>query len=367
MTPLDLSPSPAGEAAIRDSDLKERLAAAPRNTFYAVLVRDLVNQQQRRDAERARKAGLTVLERRRESLRDRLQSQPLSDSDRHYIHSVLALCALPYRRPTDGTRDFIREYGKSSLVVQSGYLKDPVTGKMTAQGLPYGPKARLLMLHICTMAVRQNSHQIEIADSMSAFIRELGFPVTGGARGTINQFKEQLNRLAASRMQIGVWREDRSTTISTQPIEAFDVWLPNHPDQRALWSTTLTLDKRFYETLRDHALPIDIRTLQAFTQSAKQIDMVLWLAYRLRTVSKPTMLSWEALQGQFGSDVTSRSRKFRQSFADDLAHIVEVFPTMPARLTEKGMLLSLRLVVGSSPLRIASKRRLASFRAVSGV
>lgn len=55
---------------------------------------------------------------------------------------------------------------------------------MAAQGLPYGPKARQLMLHICTMAVRQNPHQIEIVDNMSAFIRELGFPVTGGARGT---------------------------------------------------------------------------------------------------------------------------------------------------------------------------------------
>jgi hypothetical protein len=334
----DVRPIDQLELAIRDDDLRCQLSKAVRNTFYPSLVRSLADQQACRDADRSRKSSLTAVERRRETLRDQLQT-PLSDADRHYIHSVLALCALPYRRPADTERDFIREYGKSSLVVQSGYLKDPATGRMMAQGLPYGPKARLLMLHICTMAVRQNSHQIEIADSMSAFIRDLGFPVTGGARGTINQFKEQLNRLAAARMQIGVWREDRATTISTQPIEAFDMWLPTNPDQRMLWSTTLTLDKRFYDTLRQHALPVDIRTLRAFTQSAKQIDIVLWLASRLRSVTKPVGISWEALQGQFGTDVTSRARKFRQSFADDLAHVTEVFPRMPVRVTENGLVL----------------------------
>ncbi len=331
---------PEDASAIRDDDLLTQLQKAGHNAFYSTLVRSLVEQQRQRDAERGRKDQLTAVARRREDMRDLIQANPLSEADRHYIHSVLALCALPYRRPADTARDFIREYGKSSLVVQSGYLKDPVTGKMTPQGLPYGPKARLLMLHICTMAVRQNSHQIEIADSMSAFIRDLGFQVTGGERGTIAQFKEQLNRLAASRMQIGVWREDRTTTISTQPIEAFDMWLPTNPDQRMLWSTTLTLDKRFYETLRQHALPIDIRTLRAFTQSAKQIDIVLWLASRLRSVNKPVAISWTALQAQFGTDVTSRARKFRQGFADDLAHIAEVFPRVPVRLTEKGLLLS---------------------------
>ena len=27
---------------------------------------------------------------------------------------------------------------------------------MVRQGTPYGPKARLIMIHICTMAIRQN-------------------------------------------------------------------------------------------------------------------------------------------------------------------------------------------------------------------
>jgi hypothetical protein len=133
---------------------------------------------------------------------------------------------------------------------------------------------------------------------MSAFIRDLGFSVRGGSRGTITQFKEQLNRLAASHMQIGLWNGSRSMALNAQPIKSFEIWLPQDPDQRVLWSSTLRLDHDFYELLRAHALPIDIRALRAFAQSAKQIDMVLWLAYRLRNVSRPYPISWEKLREQ---------------------------------------------------------------------
>ena len=165
--------------AIRDADLIERLEAAKRSPGYETLHEILVREQ----AERDRVAGLSPVQRRRVTTRSTIERSDFLEADRHHIHSVLALCGLPYRDPGQGVRDFIREYGRNSLAVQSGYLKDPETGKMTPQGLPYGPKARLLLLHICTMAVRQRSATIEIADSMSAFIRELGFSVTGGAVG----------------------------------------------------------------------------------------------------------------------------------------------------------------------------------------
>ncbi|MFL9828066.1 replication protein RepA [Rhodoplanes sp. SY1] len=323
---------------VRDADLRERLARyiADRR-FYSMIREQVVREQQARDAKARHLASLGPLARRREEVRDALDAE-LTDADRYHLHSVLALCGLPYKKPPEGESDYVREYGRSSLVVQAGFLKDPNSGKMVKQGLPYGPKARLLLLHICTMAVRQNSHEIEVADSMSAFIRELGFDVTGGPRGTITQFKEQLHRLAAARMQIGLWRGNKTTTISTQPIEAFEVWLPSHPDQRVLWNTKLYMDEKFFRTLKEHALPIDIRAVRAFANSAKQIDILLWLVYRLRHVERPLSLSWDNLKQQFGRDVTSRDRKFRQSFADDLKHIQEVYPNLRLQVSEKGVI-----------------------------
>jgi hypothetical protein len=209
---------------------------------------------------------------------------------------------------------------------------------MVPQGLPYGPKARLLLLHICTMAVRQKSAEIEIADSMSAFIKDLGFAVTGGQKGTLTQFKEQLNRLAAARMQLGLWRGERSSTINAQPIRSFDVWLPRDANQKLLWSSTLRLDQEFYDSLRQHALPVDMRALRAFSQSAKQIDLVLWLGYRLRNLPRAYKISWSALHEQFGASVAS-PRKFRQGFIEDFRAVQEVFPNLSAVLGDDGLLL----------------------------
>jgi len=335
----DAGAEPAAPAPdIRDADLRARLATLPDDALGRMMREGLAREQKARDETAARLARLSPLARRREAVRDEL-AEPFQSRDRFHVHSVLALCGLPYKKPPEGQGDYVREYGRSSLVVQAGYLKDPNTGRMVKQGLPYGPKSRLLLLHICTMALRQNSHEIEVADSMSAFIRELGFEVTGGARGTIAQFKEQLHRLAAARMQIGLWRGDKTTTISTQPIEAFDVWLPSDPDQRTLWNTRLYMDEKFFRTLKEHALPVDIRAMRAFAHSAKQIDIVLRLVARLNGIDRVTPIGWDSLKDQFGRDITSRDRKFRQAFAEDVRAIQEVYPNLRLNLSEKGITL----------------------------
>jgi hypothetical protein len=282
---------------------------------------------------------MTPIQRRHDELKQFIEENELDEADRYHLHSVLALCGLPYRKPKDEFADYMREYGRNSLVVQPGYLKDPSSGKMVRQGLPYGPKARLLQLHICTMALRQGGPVVEVADSMSAFIRELGFPVTGGKNGTITQFKNQLHRLAGSRMIIGLWNGDESRTINTSPIEAFDIWLPKDPNQKTLWNTTLHLDQKFYDSLTAHALPVDIRILRAFAHSAKQMDIINWLGYRLKALKKPYLITWETLKEQFGQDI-ARPRRFKDDMTSDMEAILYVFPKLPVKLSDKGMLLT---------------------------
>ena len=151
-----------------------------------------------------------------------------------FLHSVLSQCFLPYRQPPADTVEYHRKNGRVSLVVSAGHLFDPVTGDMVKQGIPYGSRPRLLMLHLCSEAVRRQSAIIPIGDSMSAFMQDLGLKVTGGKRGTIGRFKEQLNRLAASRIQMGMMFGDRATTFNTQVVDQFDVWFPTDPKQKVL-------------------------------------------------------------------------------------------------------------------------------------
>jgi hypothetical protein len=188
--------------------------------------------------------------------------------DLAFLHTVLAQCGLPYREP--GTRDYFRENGRASLVVSAGHLFDPVKRRPILQGIPYGAKPRLLMIHLCTEAVRTQSPKIRIAESMSGFMRELGLKVTGGREGTIARFKEQLNRLAASRIQLMMAFDDRAVVMNPAPvIKQFDVWFPEDPRQRMLWPSEVTLSSEFFETLISHAMPLDPLALSMSTPGSR--------------------------------------------------------------------------------------------------
>jgi hypothetical protein len=113
---------------------------------------------------------------------------------------------------------------------------------------------------------------------------------------------------------------------------------PSTPAGQAqvLWPSRLVLEDKFLKSLKRHALPVDIRVLRTFANSARQIDIILWLAYRLKQVNRPYMLTWDTLRDQFGSDI-AQSFKFKQSFKSDFAAISEVFPKLPAKLGQKGL------------------------------
>jgi hypothetical protein len=108
-------------------------------------------------------------------------------------------------------------------------------------------------------------------------------------------------------------------------LEAFDIWLPRDPDQKTLWSTKIHLDQKFYSSLKEHALPVDIRAIRSFANSAKQIDIILWLGYRLRTVKRSYEIKWSLLHDRFGSSV-GRIRRFKEDFREDLKAIYGSIP-----------------------------------------
>jgi hypothetical protein len=326
---------------ITDADLIHQVESAPSN-IRAISSRMAGRAQAERNEKAERRAQMTPIQRRRDVVRETIADNPLDKADIHHIHSVLALCGLPYKRPPEESTLYTRKYGRMSLTVQAGILVEPRNGDVVQQGLPYGPKARLLLLHLCTRALRQKSPVIDLEDSLSGFIKSIGFDKTGGKKGSFNAFKEQINRLAACRMQIGLWNGTRAVTINTNPISSFDVWLPNahNPDQKMLWNNTITLSHDFYESLAKHALPVDIRALSALSHSAKQMDLLLWLSYRLKELNKPYFLTWDLMKEQFCQSSERRMIDFQRQFKQDIKDIEAVFDkTLPVQMSEKGLII----------------------------
>jgi hypothetical protein len=261
-----------------------------------------------------------------------------------YLHVVLAQCGLPYRQPTRDLRDYIKPNGNVTLILTAGHLQDPKTSEAVLQGLPYGAKPRLLLIHLCTQAKLTNSPKVEIGDSMSAFMRDLGLSVSGGKTGSIGRFKEQLNRLAAARMQL-LFQDTTKTSMRnlTGPIEHYDVWFPNNPNQRILWPTTVTLSEGFFNSLMDqNAVPLDSRAIRVLQHSAMALDVYCWLAHRLCRIPdyQPYKISWSALQRQFGPDFgpsDDDKYKFRTNFKKALTDVRKEYREARVEIVASGI------------------------------
>jgi hypothetical protein len=279
--------------------------------------------------------------------------------DINYLHTVLAQCGLPYREVGVEEPYYQKRNGNATLILTRGVLLDPKTRKPVLQGLPYGAKPRLLLIHLCTQAKLKISPEVEVGDSMSALMRDLGLSVSGGTTGSIRGFKEQLNRLAATRMQLLFQDEDKVSMVNaSSPIQRHDVWFPKHPNQRVLWPTTVTLSPEFYSSLMDkNAVPLkpgDIRELQ---QSAMALDVYTGLAHRLRRIKddKPVPISWFALKEQFGRHYRD-PYKFRQDFKETLAKVKGVYKGARVELKHNGALQLRQSAPPVSPKTIVNPR-----------
>jgi hypothetical protein len=253
---------------------------------------------------------------------------------------VLCQTGLPYRDPGDEVRTWERANGNIRLRIEAGSALHPETGKWVQLGLPYGPKPRLILAHLNAEALRTGSPEIEVEASLTAFAKRLlGYDPNGHE---IRLLKDQLARLSASIMRLGVaWDEERTSTVNLPLVERFDLWFPKDERQRVLWPAAVRLSPTYFESLQRHAVPLDERALAALAHSAMGLDVYAWLAQRLHRIEpdKPQRVSWMALKGQFGWHY-DRVRKFREVFRQMLDQVLGQY--RGARIEVDGRGLTLR-------------------------
>ena len=221
------------------------------------------------------------------------------DPDICFQHSVFCQTGLPYRNPGDDVREWRRTQGGAMLVVQAGQLLQPQTASVVDVGLPWGPKPRLILAHLNAEALRIGSPEIEISNSLSAFVKRIrGFD--GGRE--IRMFKDQLTRLSNALIRLAMVRGDRLTQINAQVVTGFDLWFPKDERQRVLWPSTVRLSTEYFESLQKHAVPLNEADLGALAHSAMALDIYAWLAQRLYRIDsrKPAFIPWVSLKEQFG-------------------------------------------------------------------
>jgi hypothetical protein len=243
-----------------------------------------------------------------------------------YQHTLLCQTSLPYRQPPAEIRRWERRNGRAILEIEAGRAYNPQADKMIDMPLPYGAKARLVLIHLNSEALRTGSPCVEVDGSMTAFLKRL---IARDPKGKdIRRFKDQLTALSVAHITLaGIAAENHAVQYNTQFIDRLDLWFPDNPQQRILWPTQITLSQRYFESLQKHAVPLDHRAVAALANSAMALDVYTWLAQRLHRISdiKPQFVAWAALYDQFGQGF-KRMVDFRRKFLEALTHVRTVYP-----------------------------------------
>lgn len=276
---------------------------------------------------------LTVIQRRIVEAGAALRSG--SDDEISYQHSILCQVGLPMRKPDSATRIWERRQGAASLRVEAGAAIDS-NGTYVEVALPSAEKARLVLIHLISEAIRGQSPEIEVAGSLTGFVASLGLPTSGRQIRTV---REQLTCLSTATIRLGwVDRDGRAHQSQGHIVEHLDLWAPDHPGQRSLWPSSIRLSDQFFRSTLRHAVPLSPRAVGALAHSALALDVYCWLAHRLHRLDQPVTLHWSLVRDQFGPN-WREVRFFRRKFVATLAAVLTVYPAAQVAVTEAGLIL----------------------------
>jgi hypothetical protein len=322
-------------------------------------------------ARQAEAAGATPAERAR--LRRRLEAAqeimtvPPGPDDLGFLHSGLCQTHLPRARPESDREPWVRASGRFRLVITPGVVTEDAEGRRLAPaswvGIPFGTRARLILIYLQTQGVR--SRMVPLGRSMSAWIRSLGLPVTGGPRGTITTIREQVVRIARCSFSLQ-WTELGAEGGAVQrfsDVKIVDEMALWHADAGDQWRATVLLSERFHAHLRDHAVPLDQRAVAHLSDSALALDAYAFLAHRLPRLERDLLLPWSVVAEQFGGE-EARPKKVAELLRRALVEVHAVYPDARVETTRRGLLLkpsppsvpkTLVSVPGSGRLRVLPK------------
>lgn len=254
-----------------------------------------------------------------------------------YQHTIFCQTGLPYRDPGDDVIRWKRVNGRVHLSITAGEAMHPERAELVQIGLPYGPKPRLIMAFLNGEALRQQSPEIEVEASLTAFVNRLMHNPNGR---NINTVKDQLTRLSAAHITLGMMVDGRAITVNSQVVAAFDLWFSKNDSQRVTWPSTLRLSADYFDSLTRHAVPLHDAALKALSGNAMALDVYAWLAQRLHRVdpAKSVLVPWPALQEQFGWGY-GRLTAFREVFIRNLAMVKSQYQAANVSLDGRGMTL----------------------------
>ena len=291
-----------------------------------------------------------------------LALQPTGDDDLDlsFLHSSFCLSGLPLRPlidrkqiPTDSTlpalqgrrkeiSSFHRRGSGCSLSINSPTIELPDSQRKLMIGVPWGARARILMLWITTQsqAQREDNRWLEFG-SIRSWMNSVGIHY---CTDSINSIKDQLIRLSFARFTILMSKGDHLYFDDDRLFEAGVVEnqdLERYADgdmSNVRMPIGLKLsEKAFSRFTGKDAIPIPTSSLHSISNNPMAIDLFVYLCYRLRTIPErdTALISWKTLISQFGNG--EHKSQFLQSFGPSISKAVDAMTCAKVEIDDEGL------------------------------
>lgn len=243
--------------------------------------------------------------------------------DPAWTHPGLCLTVLPHRaRP-------VNEVWRRSGPVATLTVQPIADGGGQCLGVPYGPRARMILVYLQSEAVRTRSRTIELGRSLHQWLISMGMSAGGSDYRAVREQARRIDRsLLTFEYRLGDrerWRIQDTITRSSHEQDGTD-------------ELTVELSEGYFQALMERPVPVVEQAVSQLRMRCQALDIYLWLAYRLHALQEPITVSWRALFGQFGAEI-GREAHWRPRFARDFELGLAVYPQARAYLTDTGAVL----------------------------
>ena len=236
--------------------------------------------------------------------------------------------------------------GLKDNVAEDFRADDISAGRNALRGSVASSSSSRLRLRVGAYSARARRAD-SLCASLTAFVRRT-LKLDDGGR-TIRSVKEQLNRLSSADFRLGVSDiiSGRSVTFKSTVIEGFELWAPRDMNQKVLWPTIIQFSHAYFESLMEHAIPLNEQAVARLGHNAMALDIYTWLAQRLHRINpkRVAFVPWVSLKEQFGHGYSAMNN-FKRVFRKTLKQVQVVY--QDARFGEDGK--GLRLLNSRPPV-----------------
>ncbi len=263
----------------------------------------------------------------------------LSDEDTGigYLFSGWVQAALPHKRLADDKVWQIKT-PRVTLMVEPGRKPNPLDDQdPLSVGVPYGSRARLIMLYLQSEALKSGSREVELGKSLRAWLTRLGIPPGGKS---IRDVRDQAERIARCRLTFHMAASGgTSSGLVNQSIVDNALFTDtNEAEQPSSFLDSVRLSESFYKQLKNHPVPVEESAIRALSNNSLALDIYCWLAYRLHSVTSPTLVPWGALKPQLGAGY-GKLANFKYNFLPCLRLALAVYRDAQVDVGERGLIL----------------------------